>query len=141
MTPEGRTKLKQLLVSHEGCKLYPYVDTTNHLSIGCGRNLTDRGISQIEAFYLLDDDIQYFYGKLCHYLPYFNKLNENRQIALIDMCFNLGVNGFLNFHMMLSALESGDYVLASTEMLDSKWATQVGERASRLADIIRTGEM
>lgn len=141
MTPESRQKLRGLLTAHEGCKLFPYTDTTGNLSIGIGRCLTTRGISNTEAFYLLDDDISYFYGKLLHYCDFFVKLNENRQLALIDMCFNIGLQGFLNFTKMISALERGDYEEASNEMINSKWAEQVGERATCLANIIRTGEI
>lgn len=141
MTPDGRQKLKQLLVGHESYKQFPYTDTTGHLTIGIGRNLTNQGISITEAAYLLDDDIQYFYGKLSHFLNFFPRLSENRQIALVDMCFNVGVQGFLNFTNMILALESNDYERAAKEMLNSKWAEQVGERATCLANIIRTGEI
>jgi lysozyme len=141
MTPEGKLKLKQLLITHESYKQFPYVDTTGHLTIGIGRNLTDRGVSTTEAFYLLDEDILYFSMKLNHYLNFFHQLDENRQIALIDMCFNLGVQGFLNFTQMILALEAGDYERAAQEMLDSKWHEQVPERVSSLANIIRTGEI
>ncbi|MFI5405449.1 MAG: glycoside hydrolase family protein [Nitrososphaerales archaeon] len=141
MTPEGKQKLKSLLVSHEKYVQFPYTDTTGHLTVGIGRNLSDRGISTTEAFYLLDDDMLYFTAKLTHFLDCFSKLDENRQIALIDMCFNIGVQGFLNFKEMISALESHDYDRAAKEMIDSKWATQVGERATTLANIVRTGEI
>jgi lysozyme len=141
MTPEGKQKLKALLVQHESFKQFPYYDITGHLTIGIGRNLSDRGISTIEAFYLLDDDIIYFSSKLNHYLSFFSILDENRQIALIDICFNLGVQGFLGFKETIAALEKGDYEEAAKEMLNSKWAQQVGERATCLANIIRTGEL
>ena len=141
MTPEGKLKLKGLLVQYENYRQFPCSDTTGHLIIGIGRNLTDRGISTTEAFYLLDDDISYFNNKLRHYLSFFDDLNENRQIALINMCFNLGIQGFLGFKDMISALESHDYSLAAKEMLNSKWAEQVGERATQLAHIIATGEL
>jgi len=141
MTPEGKLKLKQLLISHETYKQFPYIDTTGHLTIGIGRNLNDRGISTSEAFYLLDDDIVYFTGKLNHFLKFFSQLDENRQIALVDLCFNVGVQGFLNFKQMILALEAGDYHRAADEMLNSKWADQVGERATTLANIVRTGNI
>jgi lysozyme len=141
MTPEGKQKLRSLLVQHESYRQFPYVDTTGHLTIGIGRNLADRGISQTEAFYLLDEDASYFTSKLSHYLPFFLKLSENRQIALVDMCFNLGVQGFLNFKDMILALESHDYERAAKEMLDSKWAGQVGNRAVKLAQIVKTNEL
>ena len=141
LTSEGKLKLKQLLVKHESYKQFPYTDITGHLSIGIGRNLSDRGISTSEAFYLLDEDIMYFTGKLNHFLKFFSKLDENRQIALIDMCFNVGVQGFLNFTQMILALEAHDYPRAANEMLNSKWAEQVGDRAIALANIVRTGNI
>lgn len=133
MTPEGKQKLKVLLTHHESYKQFPYVDSTHHLTVGIGRNLTDRGISTTEALYLLDDDINYFINKLSHFVPCFAALNEARQIVLCDMCFNLGVQGLLNFTQMMLALEAQNYTLAAQEMLNSKW--------SHLADIMRTGEV
>ncbi|MGO0624759.1 glycoside hydrolase family protein, partial [Escherichia coli] len=115
MTPEGKQKLKGLLLQHESFRQFPYTDTTGHLTIGIGRNLVDRGITQSEALFLLDDDIVYFNSKLLHFLPFFIHLSENRQIALINMCFNLGVQGFLGFKGMILALESHDYNRAAQE--------------------------
>jgi lysozyme len=141
MTPEAKLKLKTLLVKHETYKQFPYTDQTGRLTVGIGRNLSDRGISTAEAFYLLDDDIIYFTDKLSHYLQCFKDLDESRQLALVDMCFNLGLQGFLNFKEMVAALNVHDYVRAAHEMLNSKWAQQVGQRAITLANIIRTGEL
>lgn len=141
MTPEARKKLRGLLTQHESYRQFPYTDTTGVLTIGIGRNLVDRGVSMNEAYYLLDEDISYFTSKLSHFLPFFHDLSENRQIALVDLCFNVGVQGFLNFTKMILALESHDYERAAVEMLDSKWAQQVWQRATTLASIIRSGEM
>lgn len=141
MSPEGKQKLKTLLVNHESYRQFAYTDISGHITVGIGRNLSDRGISTTEAFYLLDDDILYFTSKLNHFLPCFTNLSEPRQIALVDMCFNVGVQGLLNFTKMISALERGDYDNAANEMLDSKWSEQVGERATCLANIIRTGNI
>jgi lysozyme len=141
MTPEGKQKLKGLLIQHERYVQFPYTDTTGHLTVGIGRNLDDRGVSTTEAFYLLDDDILYFTSKLNHFLDCFSHLSENRQIALIDMCFNMGVQNFLNFKEMIAALELHHYDVAADEMINSKWAKQVGERATTLANIMRTGEI
>jgi len=141
MTPEGKQKLKALLVQHESYRQFPYTDSTNHLTIGIGRNLTDRGVSTTEALYLLDDDILYFSNKLSHFLPFFSQLSEPRRIALVDMCFNLGVQGFLNFKELIAALEVEDWPIAYNEMISSKWAEQVGERATTLANIVLTGEL
>ncbi len=141
MTPEAKIKLKHLLISHEKYVQFPYVDTTGHLTVGIGRSLTTRGISEIEAFYLLDEDILYFTSKLNHYLNFFSKLSENRQIALIDMCFNLGVQGFLNFKEFILALEAENWERAAEELRNSKWYEQVGERGSQIENIVLTGNL
>lgn len=140
MSPDSKKKLRNLLLQHESYKQFPYVDTTSHLTIGIGRNLSDRGISQTEALMLLEDDISYFVKKLSQYCDFFDGLDENRQIALIDMCFNLGINGFLSFNKMIDALRKKDYVTAAQEMLSSQWADQVKQRALDLAYVIRTGD-
>lgn len=141
MTPEARQKLKNLLVQHESYKQFPYVDTTGHLTIGIGRNLKDRGISLNEALYLLDGDELYFSNKLSSSLKFFDDLDEPRQIVLVDMCFNLGLQGLLGFKEMMLAIEAKDYERAAQEMLESKWATQVNERATCLARIMRSGDI
>ncbi len=143
MTPESRQKLKQMLLKDEAYRQFPYVDQNGVLTIAIGRNisLTGEGVSMDEALILLDNDIANRYNKLAHYFPWFLGLSEARQIALVNMSFNLGFEGFLKFHKMLFALESRDYAMAADEMLDSEWRQQVGERATRLANIIRTGEI
>lgn len=141
MTPEGKLKLKNLLFNHEDYRQFPYKDTTGHLTIGIGRNLTDRGISLSESYYLLNEDIIYFSSKLYNVLPWFIDLDENRQIALIDMCFNLGLQGLLSFKKTLSLIAQGKHDEASIEVLKSKWATQVGDRAKMISQIIKTGEI
>lgn len=141
MTPDMKVKLRQLLINHEGVKNFPYQDINGQIVIGAGRNLSARGISLVEAIGLLDDDIEYFYNKLQLTLPWFIALDMPRQVAIIDMCFNLGMNGFLEFDLFLKAMEKGHYLLASQEMMNSKWANQVPKRAAELQKIIETGEM
>lgn len=141
MTPDVRQKLKNLLVQHESYRQFPYTDTTGHLTIGIGRNLSDRGISSSEALQLLDDDIFYFSSKLDHLLPFFNGMDDNRKIVLVDMCFNLGVHGLLEFQEMLKAIEDKNYELASEQILKSKAADQDVNRYQQLSYIMKTGEL
>jgi lysozyme len=54
------------------------------------------------------------------------------------MAFNLG-NRLKGFKKFLSALNMGQWDDAAREMMDSKWATQVGKRAERLRDMVLTG--
>src|SRR4029077_18097025 len=140
MTPESKKKLRDLLIGHEDYKQFAYTDTTGHLTIGIGRNLTDRGVSTSEALAMLDNDIIYFVNRLNHYLTFFDALDDIRKIVLIDMCFNLGIHGLLAFERMLEAMKDNNFKLAAIEMLDSKWAGQVKGRAEQLAAMMRDGE-
>lgn len=130
-------KLRKSLINNEGYRNYPYVDSTGHLTIGIGYNLTDRGLDDdwINAQY--QRDVEYFYIRL-HEFPWFANLNLDRQIVLIDMAF-MGWKSFLSFRKMLASLELGDYKNASREMLQSKWAIQVKGRAVLLAKAMETG--
>lgn len=133
-------KLKQQLIEHEGLKLTLYKDTENKWTIGCGRNLQDRGISEEEALFLLDNDIGMVREQLEERFPWFLDLDEIRQRVLSDMCFNLGITGLVGFKKMLTAVKDKHYQAASKHMLASVWATQVKRRATRLAKMMETGE-
>lgn len=126
-------------MKEEDLRLKPYRDTVGKLTIGYGRNLDDKGISVDEAAYFLDDDIPYHTKELENF-PFFNGLDDARKIVLADMSFNLGFKRLSGFRKMLAAVANKDYETAANEMLDSTWATQVGERAERLAEMMRTGE-
>lgn len=130
----------ELIKKHEGLRLKPYKCTAGKLTIGYGRNLEERGISQYEAEVLLNDDIQNCYAE-CIKLPFWNKLNEVRQAVLLDMCYNLGFSRLKGFKKMCTALETGSYCSAAAEMLNSKWAEQVKSRAAELAKLMIKGEM
>ena len=135
--------LEDMLIRHEGMILHAYQDSLGFWSIGVGRLIDKRrggGISEAEARYLLKNDIQRVVQEAQQF-EWYDKLNDARKIAICDMLFNLGKPGFLTFRRMLAALERGNYAEAAKEMMDSKWAQQVGRRATELAEIMRTGEL
>ncbi len=127
------------LIMHEGEKLKPYRDTVGKLTIGVGRNLDDVGISASECRYLLANDVAKVCAQLSNRLPWWKTLSPVRQKVLIDMAFNMGVDGLLTFKNTLAAIEAGDFARASAGMLASKWAEQVKGRAQRLARMMLTG--
>jgi len=133
-------KLKAQLIEHEGLKLKVYRDTANKLTIGVGRNLEDRGITEEEAMFLLDNDIGMVRGQLEERFPWFLDLDEVRQRVLSDMCFNLGITGLIGFKNMLAALKNKNYALAARNMRQSIWYGQVKGRAKRLSKMMETGE-
>jgi lysozyme len=136
---EMKKKLESLLVQEEGFKKFPYQDTTGNLTIGVGRNLSTIGISEDEAIFLLENDIIACEREIWRACPWYASLDNPRKMVIIDMCFNMGIQKLLEFRNMLGALESKDYISAAKEMLNSKWANQVGSRAQRLALTMETG--
>ena len=122
----------------EGFKSKPYKDTVGKLTIGYGRNLDDVGISQREAEELLRYDVTVANRELLSF-SWYDDLTTNRKRALINMMYNLGFTKFRKFKKMIAAFEREDYYGAAYEATNSKWATQVGVRASRIEALIRQG--
>lgn len=139
-SPVDMAKLKASIALHEGLRLKPYKDTVGKITIGVGRNLTDKGITNDEALYMLGNDIRSAIGE-AEAQAWWAKVKDSdpRARALIELIFNLGLGGLKNFTHALAAIDSGNYALAADEFLNSKWARQVGQRAVTLTRMIRTG--
>ena len=144
----------QRLVIHEGLRLQPYFCSKKKLTIGVGRCLETNpltneeervlgdwrhGITKCGAMYLLKNDVNKIIKELRSKISFFKTLDDERQYALIDMAFNIGIAGLLRFKKMLEALKNKDYRTASKECLNSKYAKDVGKRAERIANTIATG--
>lgn len=134
------TSLEDQLIDHEGLELSLYKCTGDKWTIGVGRNLDDRGITEDEARYLLKNDIAIVEEELLRVKPSVADLDGVRQRVLVDMGFNLGLPILMKFQNMWAAIDDEDWIEAAEQMLDSRWAKQVGRRAVRLADAMRTGE-
>ena len=130
-------KLMDELIRDEGLRLKVYLDSEGIETIGVGRNL-QRGITRDEAMLLLNNDIRYAIQEAMTF-PWYENLTEQRKRVIVNMIFNLGLTRFSGFKNTIRYLEMGDYEAASEEMLDSKWARQVGVRATRLSDMMRNG--
>ena len=128
------------LIDHEGLELKPYHCTADKLTIGVGRNIQDRGITEDEARYLLKNDIKIVEDELLTRQPVVAGLDSVRQRVLVDMGFNLGLPILMKFQNMWAAIEDEDYHEAARQMMDSRWASQVGRRAERLAQAMSSGE-
>ncbi len=135
-----KEKLTQQLIRDEGVEYKPYQCTAGKNTIGVGRNLDDIGVSHEEAMLMLDSDIARCIDEVDKNMPWSVRLSDPREAALLNMAFNLGITRLLEFKKTLAALEVGEYITASKEMLDSKWARQVPKRARRLAAQMETGK-
>lgn len=138
-------KCKQIAIEQlkhdEGLRLFPYKCTADKLTVGYGRNLQDNGISELEAEQMLMSDTQIALEDAKKFVggAVWDELSDVRQACLINMAFNLGLPTLKKFQMFRQALLDGDMAEASRQMLDSRWARQVGQRANRLAHLIQQG--
>jgi lysozyme len=122
-----------------GLPLHPGMVCKGHPTIGVGRALDVHGLSPEEIKFLLRNDATEVSEQLFRALPWFEDLEGPRQCAIANMAFNLGVTGLLGFHDTLSLIAAKNYDGAASAMLASKWAGQVGARAKRIAEQIKTG--
>ena len=139
MTDADRVALRRQLERHEGRRLKVYRCTAGYLTIGVGRNLEGRGITNDEADYLLDHDIDLCIAGLEARYAWFTGLDAVRQRAMVDLAFNLGLAGLATFRKCLAAMARTDYDAAANELHDSAWFTQVGVRGPRIVGMVRTG--
>jgi len=155
-----RDELVKMVALHEGIVLNVYQDHLGINTVGIGRNLDDRGITdgellfmnktiddvydngltEEEAYYLCMNDIAIVEKELLDSKPIVNQLNDVRQMVLVDMAFNMGVPRLKLFKNMWMAIEKVNYPLACEEMIDSRWASQVGNRAMKLSLAMKNGE-
>lgn len=134
------TRLQEMLIRHEGLRLKPYRDTVDKLTIGVGRNLDDLGITREEALILLRHDIDRVRREVSRVFPWFGGLNAVRKDVVLNMVFNMGLARFRQFQKTIKAIQSKKWREASAEMLDSRWANQVGRRARELASMMENGK-
>ena len=135
----------RLLELHEGRRNKPYLDTVGKETIGIGFNLTDVGLLDDEIDVILRMRLGKLYIALSKALPWFDTLDQVRQLVLLDMSYNMGMEPFDNDKIkdwpnFLQQIKTKQYTAAAENMLTTKWAKQVGSRAKRLADMMRTGE-
>ena len=132
-------RLRARLSLDEGRKTKPYRCTAGKLTIGVGRNLDDRGLRDSEIDLMLTNDIAEAAGECRRLVRSFDQLSDVRQEVLVNMMFNLGYTRLAGFRKFLDALSRSDWTEAANQMLDSKWADDVGDRADRLATAMRKG--
>lgn len=138
MTSESYKNLRAELTRDEGDQLSVYTDTEGNLTVGVGHNLTANGISPGVRDLMLTEDIGRAQDGV-KIFAWFVDLNEVRQRVILNMVFNMGAEKVSEFHLMIAAIINKNYYEASKEMLDSKWAKQVGARAMWLAHMFLTG--
>lgn len=127
----------------EGEALTAYTDSLGYLTIGVGRLIDKRkggGITMDESAYLLANDIRRKTAEVIAALPWAEHLDPVRFAVLVNMAFQLGIGGLLDFKNTLFMIKVAEYERASDNMALSKWHSQTPARCDRLRKQIITGE-
>jgi len=139
-----RQELKRQLTADEDKREHAYQDHLGFWTIGIGRLVDKRkpgsGLRDSEMEFMLNNDIEDRIDQLTRRLPWFQNLDDVRKGVLLNMSFQMGVDGLLGFKNTLAMIERGDYAEASDGMLNSLWARQTPARAQRMAKQMKTGQ-
>lgn len=140
-----------LIKKHEGKSVHgdrhiPYQDTVGKWTIGYGRNISDRGISEAEAELFLANDIKIVEAELDQALPWWRNKPAHVQAVLLDLGFNLGVltpetAKLLTFVKTLELINNDRFEAAADNLTRTKWYKQVGSRGSDIERLLRTGSL
>lgn len=136
------TKIYNQLKRDEGEILHAYQDHLGYWTIGVGILIDRRkggGLRPEESEFIFNNRLKIVKAELSRKLPFFSKLSEARQGVLLNMAYQMGVQGLLGFKNTLKTIERGEYTKAGQEMLQSLWARQTPERAKRLSVQMTTG--
>ena len=128
-------RLKRDITRREGLRLHVYDDHLGNPTIGVGR-LLSRGITETTAMQMLEEDIDIVLNELTQKLPWFDEMPEVVQECLVDLGFNLGVPRLMQFQLTLGFLQAHKWQEAAEELLRSRYATQVPNRANEIAEMI-----
>lgn len=147
MASTVKNNLLEVLVLEEGRRLVVYDDATGkiigpgsvvvgHPTIGCGRALDTKGISDGEVSFLLNNDISEVEALALYSFPWYKGLSTNRQVVICALIFQLGLNGVKGFVKMCAAISAGNFKEAARQLLDSLFAKQTPGRAARMAKML-----
>ena len=133
-------RLQKMLIRHEGRQTHPYRDIFGKITIGVGRNLSDRGLAAYEIDLLLANDIA-IARAICVdlYGAAFTSATPTRQMALLSMLFNLGGPRVASFRRMRAAILDDIWLQAASEALHSRWARQVGHCSTEIIGMLVRG--
>ena len=139
-------KLKDQLKIDEGVKYEIYNDHLGYATFGIGHLITASDpeyempigtpVSEERVNEVFKLDVEKFISETEKVFPKLTELPDTIQLVLVNMCFNLGAPRLSKFHKFIAAINNSELIEAAVEMMDSRWANQVGARAERLKQIV-----
>ena len=131
------SKLLDNIKKSEGFRSTVYKCTEGHDTIGYGFAIKDLVLTEHIATRILNAKLVELKLRVQQKFPFISDLPDEVQNVVIEMCYQMGVSGFSKFKKTISLLESKEFLSASKEMLDSRWAKQTPNRAKKLSDIVK----
>ena len=139
-------KLREQLKIDEGVKYEIYRDHLGYLTFGIGHLITEKDpeygqpikteVSSDRVNEVFNADVQLYINETKKVFPDLESKPEAIQLVLVNMCFNLGAPRLQKFKKFVAAINDEQWIEASVEMMDSRWARQVGPRAERLKEVV-----
>ena len=140
-------KLREQLKIDEGVKYEVYDDHLGYKTFGIGHLITAKDeeygaiigtiVSEKRVNAVFDTDVNTYIDEAKKVFGNLEEMPQEAQQVIVNMCFNMGSPRLSQFKKFIKAIHDEDWATASVEMLNSKWAKQVGERANRLSDRIK----
>ena len=140
-------KLRKQLEIDEGVKYEIYKDHLGYPTFGIGHLVVEGDeehgkpvgtpVSEDRVNAVFESDVQKFVSESKKVFPNLDDLPEEAQQVIVNMCFNMGAPRLSKFKKFIAAVNDGNWSTAAVEMMDSRWATQVGKRAERLRDRVQ----
>ena len=138
--------LREQLKIDEGVKYEIYNDHLGYPTFGIGHLITEwdeeygqpvgTPISEERVNAVFNNDVATYVSEAKKVFPNLESLPAEAQEVIVNMCFNMGAPRLSKFKKFIAAVNEADWTTAGVEMLDSRWAKQVGNRATRLKDRI-----
>ena len=140
--------LREQLKIDEGVKYEIYNDHLGYATFGIGHLIVEGDeehgkpvgtpVSEERVNSVFDSDVATYVTEAKKVFPNLDTLPEEAQEVIVNMCFNMGAPRLSKFKKFIGGVNAGDWNTAAVEMMDSRWAKQVGDRAVRLRNRILT---
>jgi len=140
-------KLREQLKIDEGVKYEVYNDHLGYPTFGIGHLITENDeehgkpvgtpVSEERVNAVFNNDVAIYMSEAKKVFPNLEQLPEEAQQVIVNMTFNMGAPRLAKFKKFIAGVNTGDWNTAAVEMMDSRWAKQVGNRAERLRDRIQ----
>ena len=142
----GYYNLKKRIKLNEGFSFKPYKDQLGYLTIGYGhlilskeKILLKKKMNKKELEEIFEKDFKITLSNFKNTLRSFTS-NKKEVELLIEMVFQLGIKGCLNFKNLLKNMRKGNKHLVCFEMMDSLWYNQTPFRVKKLVKTFLNNE-